>query len=161
ASSASGSARPRRTGCWAGPSCRRSRPRRPGASPEMLDIRTIRERADALRDGARKKRIAFDLDRLLAVDDRRRTLLRQVEDRKAGKGGRGRAVGGLPAEKKQAELAELAKLKDSIAAGEAELQQVLAEFEALMLRVPNIPAAEVPEGRDESENVEIRRVGTV
>jgi seryl-tRNA synthetase len=127
----------------------------------MLDIRVIRERADALRDGARKKRIAFDLDRLLAVDDRRRALIRQVEDAKAEQKRRGKAVGGLPPEKKQTELAELGKLKDAIAAGETELQTTLAEFDALMLRVPNIPAPEVPEGKDESENVELRRVGAV
>jgi seryl-tRNA synthetase len=127
----------------------------------MLDIRVIRERADALRDGARKKRIAFDLDRLLAVDDRRRALIRQVEDGKAEQRRRGKAVGALPPDKKQAELAELGRLKDTIAAGEAELQTTLGEFDALMLRVPNIPSPEVPEGKDESENVELRRVGAV
>jgi seryl-tRNA synthetase len=127
----------------------------------MLDIRTIRENADALRAGARKKRIDFDLDRLLAVDDRRRALIRQVEDGKAEQKRRGKAVGTLPPDRKQAELAELGQLKEAIVAGEAELQQALAEFDALMLRVPNIPAVEVPEGRDESENVELRRVGSV
>lgn len=127
----------------------------------MLDIRTIRDNADALRAGALKKRIPFDLDRLLAVDDRRRALIRQVEDAKAEQKRRGKAIGALPADRKQAELAELAGLKDGIAAGETELQATLAEFDALMLRVPNIPAAEVPEGKDESENVEIRRVGAV
>ena len=127
----------------------------------MLDIRFIRENVEAVRDGARKKRIAFDPERLLAVDDRRRTLIRQVEDGKAEQRRRGKAVGGLQAEARQAELAELAQLKQSLAAGEAELQQVLAEFEALMLRVPNVPAADVPEGRDDSENVELRRVGAV
>ncbi len=127
----------------------------------MLDIRFIRENVAAVRDGARKKRIAFDPERLLAVDDRRRTLIRQVEDGKAEQRRRGKAVGGLPAEARQAELAALAQLKVAIGAGEVELQQVLAEFEALMLRVPNVPAADVPEGRDDSANVELRRVGAV
>jgi len=127
----------------------------------MLDIRTIRENADAVRAGARKKRIACDVDRLLAVDDRRRALIRQVEDGKAEQRKRGKAVGALPPEQKQAELAELGRLKEAIAAGEAELQAVLAEFDALMLRVPNVPAAEVPEGKDDTENVEVRRVGAV
>ena len=127
----------------------------------MLDIRTIRDNADALRAGALKKRIPFDLDRLLAVDDRRRALIRQVEDAKAEQKRRGKAVGALAPDRKPAELAELGKLKDAIAAGETELQATLSEFDALMLRVPNIPAVEVPEGKDDSENVEIRRVGAV
>lgn len=127
----------------------------------MLDIRFIRENAEALRAGARKKRIDFDPGRLLEVDDRRRALIRQVEDAKAEQRRRGKAVGGMAPEARQAELAALAGLKESIAAGEAELSTVLAEFDALMLRVPNLPAAEVPEGRDDSENVELRRVGEV
>jgi seryl-tRNA synthetase len=127
----------------------------------MLDIHFIRDHVDAVREGARRKRIDFDPDRLLAVDDRRRTLIRQVEDAKAEQRRRGKAVGGLSPEARAAELAALAQLKQSIAAGEAQLQEVLAEFDALMLRVPNVPAAEVPEGRDDSQNVELRRVGAV
>jgi len=127
----------------------------------MLDIRVIRDNPDAVRDGARKKRIALDLDRLLALDDRRRALIRQVEDGKAEQRRRGKAVGMLAPDRKAAELAELGRLKEAIGAGEGELQQVMAEWEALMLRVPNVPAPEVPEGGDDSENVEVRRVGAV
>ena len=124
-------------------------------------MRVIRERADAVREGARKKRIPLDLERLLELDDRRRALIKHVEDRKAEQKRRGKAVGTLSPEARTAELASLAQLKEAIGAGEAELTQVLAEWEALMLRVPNIPAPEVPEGKDESENVELRRVGQV
>jgi seryl-tRNA synthetase len=127
----------------------------------MLDIRTIRDNPEAVRAGAKKKRIELDLDRLLALDDQRRALIRQVEDGKAEQKRRGKAVGALSAEAKPAELAALGQLKESIAAGEVELQHVMADWEALMLRVPNIPAAEVPEGKDDSQNVEVRRVGQV
>jgi seryl-tRNA synthetase len=127
----------------------------------MLDIRVIRDDPDAVREGARKKRIPLDLERLLALDDRRRALIRQVEDAKAEQRRRGKAVGTLPPDRKAAELAELVTLKEAIGAGEAEQAQVMQDWEALMLRVPNLPAAEVPEGRDDSENVELRRVGEV
>ncbi|HEX5011924.1 MAG TPA: serine--tRNA ligase [Planctomycetota bacterium] len=127
----------------------------------MLDIRTIRDDPEAVRAGAARKRIPLDLDRLLALDDRRRALIRQVEDVKAEQKRRGKAVGSLAPEARGAEVAALAQLKESIGAGEAELAAVMAEWEALMLRVPNIPASEVPDGKDESENVELRRVGEV
>jgi len=127
----------------------------------MLDIRTIRDDPEAVRAGAARKRIPLDLDRLLALDDRRRALIRQVEDVKAEQRRRGKAVGSLAPEARGAEVAALAQLKESIGAGEAELASVMAEWEALMLRVPNIPAPEVPDGKDESENVELRRVGVV
>ena len=112
----------------------------------MLDIRTIRDNPEAVRAGAARKRIPLDLDRLLALDDRRRALIREVEDVKAEQRRRGKAVGTLAPDARGAEVAALAQLKESIGAGEVELAAVMAEWEALMLRVPNIPAPEVPVG---------------
>ncbi len=127
----------------------------------MLDIRTIRENREAVRAGAEKKRIPLDLDRLLALDERRRALIRSAEDGKAEQKRRSKAVGGLAPDARAAELEALSALKARFTAEETELAGVVAEWEALMLRVPNIPAPEVPAGRDETENVEIRRVGAV
>jgi seryl-tRNA synthetase len=127
----------------------------------MLDMRMIRERADEVRAGAEKKRIPLELDRLLALDEQRRTLMRAAEDGKAEQKRRSKAVGGLDPAARATELAALGGLKATIAAAEAELATVAAEWEALMLRVPNIPAPEVPDGRDDTENVEVRRVGAV
>ena len=127
----------------------------------MLDIRTIRERTEAVRAGAALKRIPLDLDRLIGLDDRRRALIREVEDAKAEQNRRGREVGKLPPGERQAEIAALGGLKARIAAGEEELKAVLVEWEALMLRVPNIPAPEVPPGESDRDNVEMRRVGEV
>ncbi len=127
----------------------------------MLDIRTIRENREAVRAGAEKKRIPLDLDRLLALDERRRALSRSAEDGKAEQKRRSKAVGGLAAEARAVELESLSALKARFTAEETELAGVVAEWEALMLRVPNLPAPEVPEGRDDTENVELRRVGAV
>lgn len=49
----------------------------------MLDIKFIRENKDLVKDGARKKRMNVDIDRLIALDDERRTLVTAVENRKA------------------------------------------------------------------------------
>jgi len=127
----------------------------------MLDMRMIRERADEVRAGAALKRITVDIDRLLALDERRRQLMRAAEDGKAEQKRRSKAVGGLAPDARAAELTSLGELKARLAAEEAELATVTAEWEALMLRVPNIPSAEVPPGRDDTENVEVRRVGAV
>ena len=124
-------------------------------------MRTIRENPEAVRAGAAKKRMPLDLDRLLALDEQRRALIRSAEDGKAEQKRRSKAVGGLSPDARATELASLGELKGRLAAEEAELAKVTAEWEALMLRVPNIPAPDVPEGKDESENVELRRVGAV
>ncbi len=125
----------------------------------MLDIKVIRDELEAVRAGAALKRIEVDLDRLVAVDDRRRSLIRAVEDAKAEQRRRSKALGKLSPEERAQEVAALGELKASIQTEEGSLQAVLDEFEALMLQVPNLPAAEVPPGADDGDNVELRRVG--
>ncbi|RKY21659.1 MAG: serine--tRNA ligase [Planctomycetota bacterium] len=127
----------------------------------MLDIRVIRDNLEAVRAGAALKRIEVDLDRLVVVDDERRRLIRSVEDGKAEQRKRGKALGQLSDEQRPAELAALGQLKSSIQAGESALAEVLVEYEALMLQVPNIPAPEVPQGATDAENVLLREEGSI
>ncbi|MHC5211738.1 MAG: serine--tRNA ligase [Planctomycetota bacterium] len=87
--------------------------------------------------------------------------MREVEDAKAEQRRRGKAVGKLSAEERPPELAALAELKTGIAGGEEALKPIVEEWEALMLRVPNLPSPDVPPGADDRENVELRRVGEV
>ena len=127
----------------------------------MLDIRVIRDRLEEVRAGAALKRIDVDLDRLVEVDDERRRLIRLVEDAVAEQRRRSKALGKLSPEEREQELASLGGLKEQIKEGEGELAKVQEEFDALMLRVPNIPSPEVPAGADDTENVELRKVGEV
>ncbi|MGQ0551866.1 MAG: serine--tRNA ligase [Planctomycetota bacterium] len=127
----------------------------------MLDMRWIRENAEAVRRAASVKRLDFDVDALLRLDERRRALMRSVEDGKAEQKRRGKALGSVAPAEKAAELASLAELKARLLTEEAQLTEITTQWDALMLRVPNVPAPEVPLGRDDAENVEIRRVGTV
>ena len=127
----------------------------------MLDIKTIRENLDAVRAGAAKKRISIDLDRLIAVDDERRRLIRVVEDGKADQKRRSKALGKLSPEERASELASLGDLKAAIQQGESELDPVREEFDALMLRVPNIPSPDVPDGADDTDNVLLRTEGEI
>jgi seryl-tRNA synthetase len=124
-------------------------------------MRSIREDPEAVRAAAALKHVELDLDGLLALDEKRRKLIRSVEDDKAEQRRRGKLVGKLAADERQPELAALGKLKAAIQAGEVELEQTLVEWEALMLRVPSIPDAAVPAGKDDSENVELRREGEI
>ncbi len=145
----------------------------------MLDPRFIRENADLVRKAAADKRIACDVDRLLAVDARRREVQNDLDRLRAESRESGALVGQLRnpkskwAERARAEgktdadiraeadrvQAELAELKPRIKALEDEDAQVQAEFDTLMLTVPQPPDPDVPVGRDDTENVELRRVG--
>lgn len=147
----------------------------------MLDIKFIRENADKVRSAAAEKRIAFELDRLLEVDRRRRELQVELDTLREKIKEGGQLVGLLRnpnspgykraiAEGKTAEhiaseaarlQAELTELKPRVKQLEDGEGPILKEFDELMLTVPQPADPEVPIGKDESENVELRRVGEV
>ena len=123
----------------------------------MLNIRYIREHADKIREAIKNKRIQLDLDRLLALDERRREILtkisqaraRRKELAKSGKGGR------LQPER----IEEGKRLKSAIAELEESGRRIEEDYAALMVKVPIIPSQDTPVGKDDSENVEVYRWG--
>lgn len=125
----------------------------------MLDLKFVRQHPDVVKDGARKKRIPCDVDRILALDEERRALGREVDLMRANQKQAGKRMSGAsPAERDQI-LGEQKTLKVELKEKEERLGVLQAEIDALLLRLPNPPAPEVPEGADDSENVELRRVG--
>ena len=127
----------------------------------MLDIRYIRENADLVKEGARKKRMNVDIDRLLEVDEERRKLLQESESLKAEKNQASQAIAKLSGDEKSAAIAKMKSVSESVKTLEAKLESVIAEFDELMLLVPNPPDDDVPEGKDDTENVELRIVGNI
>jgi seryl-tRNA synthetase len=126
----------------------------------MLDLAFIRENPDLVRRGAQRKRIAFDVDRVLTLDGERRRLLLAQESAKAEQNRLGKQVATLQGDAKQEALARLKALKEEGAGYEATLAPVLRELEALLRQAPNPPADTVPDGLTDADNVEVRRHGT-
>ena len=127
----------------------------------MLDIKFIRENKDLIKMGAAKKHIAFDVEALLSVDDRRRAFLNTVEEKRAKQNEVGQRIPTATPEERSALLAEMTTLKEALQKEEEELKTVMAEWRALMLQVPNIPDMSVPEGADDTGNVEVRTWGEI
>jgi len=125
----------------------------------MLDIAFIREFPDLVKAGAKKKRIQVDVDRLLDVDRQRRNLITEIEQLRAERNRKSKTVSSLPPREREALLAQTRDLTEQLRHNEAALAPLQAEFEHLMLQVPNVPAADVPAGLTEADNVEIRRWG--
>jgi seryl-tRNA synthetase len=125
----------------------------------MLDIAFIREFPDLVKAGAKKKRIQVDVDRLLDVDRQRRSLITKIEQLRAERNRQSRTVSRLPPGEREALLAETRGITEQLRHSETALAPLEAEFEHLMLQVPNVPAADVPEGLTDADNVEIRRWG--
>ena len=125
----------------------------------MLDIKFIRENVEVVREAARKKHLAVDLDGLVALDDKRLGLMKQIEElrakQNAASGEIAKAEGGARA----ALIVSMTELKQRLTGLEGELKSVLTDWKKLMLEVPNIPDMSVPEGDDESANQEVQTWG--
>src|SRR3984957_3969818 len=128
----------------------------------MLDIRLIREKTDfvrqrlATRHGGDEKKI----DEVLAVDERRRKALAEVELLKATRNRVSKEIGALMGQKKTAEAeakkTETRSLGDKIAALDKDSAQAEAERDALMLQLPNLPYERVKIGQSSADNAEMR-----
>ncbi|HGY91083.1 MAG TPA: serine--tRNA ligase [Planctomycetes bacterium] len=125
----------------------------------MLDLKFIRQHPDVIKDGARKKHIPCDVDRILELDRRIRAIKTEAEAKKAEQKRRSKEIPGLDGEEKARALQDLKRLGDEQKAMDAEIRVLDEELQKLLFEVPNPPAPEVPEGKDDAENVELRRHG--
>ncbi|HYC77628.1 MAG TPA: serine--tRNA ligase [Planctomycetota bacterium] len=125
----------------------------------MLDLKFIRENPDLVRAACAKKRMEVDVDRILELDRRLRELRREQEAVRAEQNAKSKEMPKLQGAEKAALLEKTRELAARLKTFDPEATALEAELQPLLLRVPNIPAPEVPDGRDDSENVEIRRVG--
>ncbi len=125
----------------------------------MLDLKFIRTHPDLVRAGAKKKRIAVDLDHLLALDERQRTLSTEVDRLRAQQNALGKQVAQAKAMERASLVQELTGLKQGLKEHEETLARLNGELQAALLRVPNVPSDEVPDGKDDSENVVLKHWG--
>jgi seryl-tRNA synthetase len=127
----------------------------------MLDIKFIRANPDLVKEAARRKRIPVDIDRLLTLDGERRRLLAETEELRAVKNRESARIPTLRGTERDEAIARLKEIDRRLAEHKPALHAAETELDALMLEVPSPPAPEVPDGIDESDNVEIYRRGTI
>ncbi|MDB5555603.1 MAG: Seryl-tRNA synthetase [Rhizobium sp.] len=129
----------------------------------MLDIKWIRDNPAAL-DAALARRGAEPLSAvLIALDERRRAIVQKAQEMQSRRNAASKEIG-IAMGQKNAELAErlkaeVADIKTSLPAAEDEERKLSAELTDALSRIPNVPAADVPDGKDEHGNVETRRSG--
>ncbi len=126
----------------------------------MLDISFIRQNADVVRAAITNKRIDLNLDDLLGADKDRRELIAKIEQKRARKNEIAALIPKASKEERPALIEEGKSVKTELEQLEPALTQAQKTFDDLMLRVPSIPRPEVPIGKGEEDNVEIRKVGT-
>jgi seryl-tRNA synthetase len=129
----------------------------------MHDIRFIRENPDAFDAALAKRGLDPQAASLLALDERRRAIATELQQGLARRNEASKAIGQAMA-RKELEFAEqmkieVAALKDHLASLEDQDREAGEALEAALATIPNLPAEDVPQGADESENAEVRRWG--
>ena len=126
----------------------------------MLDIAFIRTNPDVVRAAIRNKRFDLNLDDLLEADRERREAISKLEAQRQRKNEVAQAIPKASKEDRPKLIEEGKTVKAEIEKLEPHLAEVQKRFDDLMLRVPSVPRPEVPVGKGEEDNVEVRRVGT-
>ena len=127
----------------------------------MLDLRYVRANPDLVKEGVRRKRATVDIDDLLAADREALSLRQRVEGLRARQGEVSRAVPKAAGDERAALIAEGRRLGDEVRALEGPLKELDQKVESILLRVPNVPSADVPEGKNEDDNVVVKHVGAL
>jgi seryl-tRNA synthetase len=129
----------------------------------MYDIKWIRDNADAFERGRERRGLEPIATMLLALDDRRRAAIAKSQNvqerRNAASKEIGAAMKAGDTARAEALKAEVAELKAALSAHETEEREAIAALERALAEIPNTPLDDVPDGRDENDNVELRRVG--
>jgi len=126
----------------------------------MLDIKFIRENKDIVAAGAKKKHIEIDIDKLLAADDRRRELQLSIDEKRAEQNIASDAIASAKSDAEKKEIiARMQSVKETMKLAEESMQEVMKEWRALMVQVPNVPDMSVPEGASDADNQEVRAWG--
>ena len=127
----------------------------------MLDIKFIRENSDIIKEAVRKKHSSFKVEELVLVDQKRLDILKDVESLRGEQNRVSEAIVSSSALERTEMIDKMRIVKDSLKTKDEELENVMNDWRTLMLAVPNIPDMSVPEGKDDTENVEVLTWGTI
>lgn len=127
----------------------------------MLDPKFIRTNPEETAQALKKKGFTLDVSSLVSLDEERKAIQVKTENLQQERNARSKGIG--QAKAKGEDIAPLLKevddLKQQLAEAESQLSTIQAQMESILSGIPNVPSAEVPEGADEEDNVEIRRWG--
>ncbi len=128
----------------------------------MLDLKYIRENAEAIQQNCKNRGVDADVGLVVELADRRSALIQELNELKQRANAMAKSVGKERDEAARARLIEESRgMKDEIPARESELHEVEERLREEQLKIPNTTHPDSPIGKDDSENVEIRRWGDI
>jgi len=127
----------------------------------MLDIKFIRDNAEVVKGAAKNKLVNIDIDKLLNLDDKVRKATALVEELRAERNALSKEISSPSCSDRNMIIRKVKEIKEQLSIFESRLISDKNELKNMMLMVPSIPAPEVPVGRGEEDNVEIRKWGDI
>ena len=130
----------------------------------MLDIQLLRSNTAAVAERLAARGYEFDTARFNALEEQRKAVQVKTEELQASRNSISKQIGALKGQGKheeaQAAMDQVTQIKADLEQAAADLDAVQKELDAWLLSIPNLPHESVPVGKDETENVEVRKVGT-
>ena len=128
----------------------------------MLDLKYIRENAEAVQENSRNRGVEADVGLVVELADRRSALIQELNELRQRQNQMARSIGKeQDPESRDRLIAESRAMKDRIPEKEADLSEVERRMREELLKIPNMTHPDAPIGKDDSENVEIRRWGEI
>ena len=127
----------------------------------MLDIKFIRENKELIQLAAKRKLVDFAVDQLIVADDARKEALASIEKKRTEQNQYNDKIAQATVPSERAVMiAQMKMLKDGLQKEEEAFRQIMKEWQALMVKVPNLPDMSVPDGASDADNKEIKTWGT-
>lgn len=125
----------------------------------MLDIKRIRSNKEEVIEGLKKRFGNYDIDEVILLDEKRRSIISEVENKKARQNEVSKSVPKLKKEGKDVTdlFKEMKALSDEIKDLDILVKELDEKIKKLLLSIPNVPNKDIPIGKNDEENVEIRR----
>jgi len=127
----------------------------------MLDYRFIKDNLEAVKENIKNRNMKADADKVVMLFDKRNELVTRLQNLQQQRNANAAAMKGkMDADTRNRLIEEGKKLKEDIAAAEAELEQVEKELDTEGRRIPNMAHPSAPIGKEDKDNLEVKRVGS-
>ena len=123
----------------------------------MIDIKEIRENPQKFKDACDAKKFTADIDKLVEVDSALVEIKQKLQDISTEKNRVGKAIPQMPPDEKESAISQLSELKQQEAQYNEQLKELQPQFDELMQQVPQPADDDVPLGKDDTENTELRK----
>lgn len=127
----------------------------------MLDLKFIRENLEVVKNKLSQRNLEIDLDHIIEIDQKRREIIQEVETLRNERNTVSEIIAATKKEKKDAsaEISRMKEVSQKIKEVDTTREEIEATLRDLLLRIPNLPDETVKEGKDPSDNIEVKRWG--